>query len=289
MKKSAVLIVHLAFWACYILLLFSILVAVTQGFSSGPSLGCLIKIGLPAVVYPSVATFYFSYGFIFPRYIQKRKIAWALFYGISISIGAAAVAGLLISAMFGVSYLKSNPVDLLFLDINMDELSGIELLETSALNGQVIITTAYPEYALKGYELNVSDYLLKPFTFERFLQAVNKIHANNTRRSNESDPKFLFVKTENRLEKIDIDDITFIEGMRDYRRIHTAQKRIMTLQTFSELEQLLPPRLVCRVHKSYMVAISKIEEIERSRIKIAKQMIPISETYRDHFFAQINS
>lgn len=192
-------------------------------------------------------------------------------------------------ALEGLAFLKSNKVDLLFLDINLDELSGIELLENSKLSCQVIITTAYSEYALKGYELNVSDYLLKPFSFERFLQAVDKIQDNKSVNHKELNSKFIFIKTESRLEKVNIDEILFIEGMRDYRRIHTINKRIMTLQNFSELEQLLPANLICRVHKSYMVAISKIDEIERSRIKISKEIIPISETYRDHFFSQIKS
>ncbi len=192
------------------------------------------------------------------------------------------------NALDGLAFLKANKVDILFLDINMDELSGIELLESSKLDCQVIITTAYSEYALKGYELNIADYLLKPFSFERFLQAVNKIQSNKTVYSNELDANFIFIKTENRLEKINIDEILFIEGMRDYRRIHTTNKRIMTLQNFTELELLLPAKLICRVHKSFMVSISKIDEIERSRIKILKNIIPISETYRNHFFSQIN-
>jgi two-component system LytT family response regulator len=192
------------------------------------------------------------------------------------------------NALEGWAFLKSTNVDLLFLDINMDELSGIELLESTHLDCQVIITTAYPEYALKGFELSVTDYLLKPFSFERFLQAVNKIQDKKSINSNELSNDFIFVKTENRLEKVNLDEILFIEGMRDYRRIHTTKKRIMTLQNFSELEQLIPSNLICRVHKSYMVAISKIDEIERSRIKISNQLIPISETYRNHFFAQIN-
>ena len=193
------------------------------------------------------------------------------------------------NALDGLAFLNANKVDLLFLDINMDELSGIDLLESSKLDCQVIITTAYAEFALKGYELNIADYLLKPFTFERFLQAVNKTISKNNVQETESELKHIFVKTENRLEKINIDDIVYIEGMRDYRRIHTLNKRIMTLQTFSELEALIPARLICRVHKSFMVSISKINEIERSRIKIADQIIPISETYREHFFGVINS
>ena len=193
------------------------------------------------------------------------------------------------NALTGLTYLNNNKVDLLFLDINMDELSGIELLESSKITSQVIITTAYQEYALKGYELQITDYLLKPFTFNRFLQAVNKAQKNLSQRMSDKQVDFIFVKTENRLEKIMINDILYIEGMRDYLRIHTSNKKIMTLQSFSELEQLLPSQLVCRVHKSYMIAINKIDAIERSRIKIADQLIPLSETYKAAFLQLINS
>jgi DNA-binding LytR/AlgR family response regulator len=193
------------------------------------------------------------------------------------------------NALDGLSYLKSNKVDLLFLDINMDELTGIELLESSKIESQVIITTAYQEYAIKGYELNVTDYLLKPFTFDRFLKAVNKAQENIVQPILTPQQDFIFVKTENRLEKVNLSDILFIEGMRDYRRIHTTSKKIMTLQNFSELEQIIPSNLVCRVHKSYMVGINKIDSIERMRIKVSNQIIPISETYKELFFKIINN
>lgn len=193
------------------------------------------------------------------------------------------------NALTGLAYLNNNKVDVLFLDINMDELTGIELLESSKINSQVIITTAYQEYALKGYELQITDYLLKPFTFNRFLQAVNKAQENIVKRSTDTQPEFIFVKTENRLEKIMIDEILYIEGMRDYLKIHTTTKKIMTLQGFSEFEKLIPSNLVCRVHKSYMVSLNKIESIERSRIKIADQLIPISDTYKEVFFQHINN
>ena len=191
------------------------------------------------------------------------------------------------NSLEGLEYLKTHPVDLLFLDINMDELSGVELLESAQISSQVIITTAYQQYALKGFELNVTDYLLKPFSFQRFLQAVNKAQQNLTPNKQTPSVEFIFVKTENRLEKIMLEDILFIEGMRDYRRIHTRKKRIMTLQNFSELEEMLPVHLVCRVHKSWMVALSKIEAVERSRIIIGKERIPISATYKDAFFNRI--
>lgn len=192
------------------------------------------------------------------------------------------------NALSGLTYLNNNKVDVLFLDINMDELTGIELLESSKITSQVILTTAYQEYALKGYELQITDYLLKPFTFNRFLQAVNKAQDNILQRGADALPEFIFIKTENRLEKITLQDIVYIEGMRDYRRIHTTHKKIMTLQNFSELEKMIPTSIVCRVHKSYMVSLAKIESVERGRIKIGELLIPVSDSYRDAFFALIN-
>lgn len=179
-------------------------------------------------------------------------------------------------------YLKTNKVDLLFLDINLGELSGIQMLEAAKPECAVIITTAYHEYALKGYELNVTDYLLKPFTFERFFQAVEKAQLFTTK-IDSVDIKYVFIKTEYRLEKIMLQDILYIEGMRDYRRIFLKDKNIMTLQTFKELEEMIPANIVCRVHKSYMIGIDKIESIEKERIKIGNIRIPVSETYKKTF------
>ncbi len=192
------------------------------------------------------------------------------------------------NAIEALSFLKANKVHLLFLDINMDGLSGIELLESSTIDSQVIITTAYPEYALKGFDLQVSDYLLKPYTFERFVQAVDKAQSNLLRNGNSNEKKFFFVKTEYRLEKIFFNEVLYIEGKKDYRKIHTTHKQIMTLQTFNDFEKEISPSLVCRVHKSFMVSLDKIESIERDRIKIRDILIPISDTYKEMFYQLIN-
>jgi two-component system, LytTR family, response regulator len=191
------------------------------------------------------------------------------------------------SGIEAIAFLKNNKVDIIFLDINMDELSGILLLESTKIESEVILTTAYNEYALKGFDLNVTDYLLKPFTFERFLQAVNKAQNNLTKKDVVRDKRFIFVKTEYRLEKIALNEIVYIEGMRDYRRIHTNDKKIMTLQTFKEFEQEIPENIICRVHKSFMVSLDKIESVERDRIKIRDLRIPISDTYRKQFLELI--
>lgn len=184
-------------------------------------------------------------------------------------------------------FLQTQAVDLIFLDINLGEVSGIRLLETSKINSQVVITTAYPDYAIKGFDLNVCDYLLKPFSFERFVQAVDKVRNNLMKPETLPDKKFIFVKTEYRLEKVMLDEILYIEGMRDYRCIYTLNKRIMTLQTFGELEHEIPGHLICRVHKSYMVAIDKIESIEKEVIKIREKYVPISGGYKKGFWRLI--
>jgi two-component system LytT family response regulator len=150
----------------------------------------------------------------------------------------------------------------------------------------VVITTAYHEYALKGYELNITDYLLKPFGFERFEQAVEKVQINLTNKIGE-DSLYFFVKTSYKLEKVYYTDLLFIEGMRDYRKLYTVSSTILTLQTFKEFEASLPQKLFCRVHKSYMVAIDKIDTIERDEIKISGHTVYISETYKQCFFERL--
>lgn len=188
-----------------------------------------------------------------------------------------------------LAWIKSQPVDLIFLDINLGTTSGITLLEQAHITAQVVFTTAYHEYALQGYDLKITDYLLKPYTFERFVQAVDRVLELREKSAAPPLPDrgFIFVKTEYRLEKITLSEILFIEGMSDYLRIHTKDKRIMTLATFAELEKELPSHLFCRVHKSYVVALSAIETIEKDRIKIKDTLIPISDGYKKAFYAKL--
>ena len=191
-----------------------------------------------------------------------------------------------------ISWLKENPTDLIFLDIQMDQLTGIQLLEATELDIRIIITSAYAQYAIKGFELNVTDYLLKPFSFQRFIKAVDKVmnyYCENEEvvSTDVNNSKFLFVKTEYRYERIDIDDILYIQGMKDYLRIICSEKKIMTLQSFSKIEQSLPAGKFCRVHKSYMVALDKIRSVERGVVIIADQRIPVSNTFRENFYKKI--
>jgi len=190
------------------------------------------------------------------------------------------------NAFDAIGFLKTNKVDLIFLDIEMDGLTGIEFIESLSNKPKIIITTAYDKYALKGFELNVADYLLKPFRFDRFLSAVERVY-EDLNKEKKDDKESIFVKTEYRLERIPYSDIFYIEGMGDYRNIQTASKKILTLQTFSSLEKELPSNKFCRVHKSYIVSLDKIVSIERNRIKIMDCMIPVSESYKAKLFSLI--
>jgi len=193
------------------------------------------------------------------------------------------------NALDGLKYLKEKPVDLLFLDIQMEQITGIQLLETLSKKPYVIITSAYSNYALKGYELQVFDYLLKPFPFERFLIAVNKVYDDLSQKHVNTEQINIFVKTEYRIENISVDNILYIEGMQGYLRIVLADKKIMTKQSFISLLGQLPKNKFIQVHKSWVVAVSKIESIERNRIKISEKFIPIGDTYKEAFYSQIQN
>jgi len=196
------------------------------------------------------------------------------------------------NAIEAIGWMKEHSTDLIFLDIQMEQLTGIQFIETTGTKTYVILTTAYDQYAIKGFDLNVTDYLLKPYSFERFLKSVNKVMENFTKtedsehHDNQHD-SFIFVKTEYRLERIDIEDILYVEGMKDYLRIICRDKKIMTLQSFARLEETLPPNRFCRVHKSFVVAIDKIKSVERGVIIIADRRIPVSNTYKESFFSKI--
>lgn len=191
------------------------------------------------------------------------------------------------NGMSAFEYLKNNKADLVFLDIRMNKLTGIELLESLSDKPNIIITTAYSEYAVKSFELNVIDYLLKPFSFSRFLQAVNKVYDIYNSNANEF-TNSIFVKTEYRIEQIKFDEILYIESQGDYLQLVCETKKIMTLSGFNEIQKKIPSSLFVRVHRSYIVSLDKIKTIERNRVIIGNKYIPISNTYKDFFFSVIN-
>jgi len=187
------------------------------------------------------------------------------------------------NSLLALAYLSKQQPPVVFLDIQMDELTGIQLLESLNYAPQVILTTAFEDYALKGFDLRVTDYLLKPYSFTRFLQAVNRLDQTLSITSQ----GYLFVKTGSRLEKIDLTEVRYIEGMRDQRCIYLSDKKVMTPETFGELQKQLPTSHFCRVHKSYIVGIQHIRSVERDRLIIGQELIPISDTYKQEFYERI--
>ena len=184
-----------------------------------------------------------------------------------------------------ISFMKTNPVDLVFLDIQMEQFSGLQFLESLQNLPQIIIVSAYSQYAVSGFDHSVTDYLLKPYSFERFLKAIDKVQLDLDVRSQK---EYMFVKTEYRMERINFSDILYIEGKGAYLRIVTQKTRIMTLQSFHNMESLLPSDNFMRIHKSFIVAMNKIESIERNRIRIGPELIPIGLSYRERFMKKIN-
>ncbi|GGG85080.1 DNA-binding response regulator [Parapedobacter pyrenivorans] len=199
------------------------------------------------------------------------------------------------NAIEALTLVQNGDVDLVFLDVQMPELTGIQFLKI--INGKcdVILTTAYPQYALDGYELNVVDYLLKPIAFDRFYRSVQKVLNNKIQKVQQptlaalqSDAvDFIFVKTEHKIQRVDLDEILYIEGLKDYISIFTLSERIVTLQNMKKMEEILPTNRFVRVHRSYIVALDKIASIERGRIFIADKVIPVGDTYRDTFYKYI--
>ncbi|MCB0587299.1 MAG: response regulator transcription factor [Phaeodactylibacter sp.] len=204
-----------------------------------------------------------------------------------------------------LDFLRAQEPDILFLDVQMPEITGISLLKILKTKPVVILTTAYSEYAIEGYELDVTDYLLKPITFERFLKSVEKaterlagsrvppqrepvLHENEGNPSIPEEISFLFVKDGTKHVKVKLDDIQFIKGLKDYVAIHTPKGKITTLQRLKTLEEQLPSSRFIRVHHSYIIAIEWIDVIDRDGVQIGEAFIPVSDTYRKAFKALIN-
>lgn len=179
--------------------------------------------------------------------------------------------------------VQENKADLVFLDVQMPELNGMQFLKI--INGacKIILTTAYSDYAVEGYQYDVVDYLLKPITYDRFCLAIQKAKKSfhppiNEERKSES----IFIKTENRIQQIILKDIIYIEALRDYLAFHTANGKILTLDSLRHMEELLPTNKFIRIHKSYIINMDNIGFIEKNRVIIQSVHLPIGDTYREH-------
>jgi len=194
------------------------------------------------------------------------------------------LAGTATHALEALNQLQQQRVDMLFLDINMPELSGISLARTLVEPPMLVFTTAYPEYAVEGFELEALDYLVKPFSFERFLKAVNKA----AQRIETSPPAtHLVVKADRRLYNIRLNDIQFLEAYGDYVKIYTPDQMIMPKETLNHLETKLPLEKFLRVHRSYLVATDRIEFMEGNMLQIGKHKIPVGLSFRDALFEKL--
>ena len=186
--------------------------------------------------------------------------------------------------------LRTKTVDLMFLDIQMPEITGITLLKTLQKRPLVILTTAYSEYALESYDLDVVDYLLKPITFDRFLKAVDRASQRLSPQAADAEPpaaeagdSFVFIKDGTKLVKVNYEDILFVEGLKDYVTIVTRTQKIVSLQRLKALETQLPADKFIRIHHSYIIALKAVDTIHKGEVQIGTHLIPISDSYRKAF------
>jgi len=204
----------------------------------------------------------------------------------------------------GLSIIREQPIDLVFLDIQMPELTGMQFIKIAGRQCKIVLTTAYVEYALDGYEHDVVDYLLKPIAFDRFYRAAEKalsavagkagdvaqhvmVSLWNHDMVGQSKQEYLFVKTEHRIQKLNLVDIQYIEALQNYVSLHTTAGRVMSLQPLKKLEEQLPAAEFVRVHKSYIVSLRHISSVERGRIFVGDAVIPVGDSYRDGFYGMI--
>ena len=187
--------------------------------------------------------------------------------------------------------LRENNVDLIFLDIQMPQISGIEFLKTLKHPPRVILTTAFREYAIEGFDLDVVDYLLKPITFERFLKAINKFYQDSVEEyqplssgnsNHNGEELFIYVKENKKVVKIFLQDILYIEGLSEYVQIYTSKKKIITKTSMSNMEEKLPEDNFLRIHKSFIVSLDKIEAFTASSIEVKGKEIPIGRSYKNN-------
>jgi DNA-binding LytR/AlgR family response regulator len=190
------------------------------------------------------------------------------------------------NALEATAALRNEEVDLMFLDIRLPGMTGLNMLRTLPDPPLVVLTTAYAEYALESYEFNVIDYLLKPISFERFSRAINKIlngrlFAQPVKEPGRTEVDHIFIRSNSKFFKVNFPEIIYIQAMKDYLKIHTGEYTLVTHQTMNELEKILPPRLFIRVHKSYIVALSHIRTIYGNSIELGKTVIPIGINYKE--------
>lgn len=221
--------------------------------------------------------------------VDDEPIALDILAGYVSRVDVLELVGRCPSAVEAFSVLQSKPVDLLFLDIQMPQLSGLDLLRTLPHPPRTVITSAYRDYALDGYELDVLDYLIKPIPFERFMKAVGKVLTNQPVRYDgrvplapvpAGDEPFVFVKADRKLVRVNLGDILWLESLRDYVKITTPDGEILTRQTINYYEELLPTDQFLRIHRSFIVAVARIKAVTETRLDVPGQTLPIGRNYK---------
>lgn len=207
-------------------------------------------------------------------------------------ISFVSLEGRFTNALQALTYIEEKSPDLVLLDIQMPEITGVQLMKMAGIKSHYILVTAYPDYAMEGFEHNAIDYLLKPVSFERFYQAMQKakLLLEKTSLINNIQPApkdFIFLRTERRIRKIYHKEILFIEARQNYVEIHLPSEKIMALQTMKQTMEALPGNLFCRVHKSFIANIDAIESVEQHQIRMGTHAIPVGEAYRQGFYKRL--
>lgn len=199
--------------------------------------------------------------------------------------------GVFNDSLKALEFLNSNKVDVIFLDIQMPQLTGLQISKIISKDIKIIFTTAYPDFALEGFELNAIDYLLKPIAFERFYQAVSKLNAEpKTEVSTHSSSDFIFIKTDgkNKFQKLFLEEILYVESLQNYVCIHTVKQQIITHSSLKNVIESLPEKGFIQIHKSYVVALKQIESTDSFSVFINGKELPIGATFKDAFFDRID-
>lgn len=214
--------------------------------------------------------------------VDDEQPARELLVNFAARIPTLEVVGMFKSPLEVIPLIHEQKIDLLFLDIQMPDISGVDFLKSIRNVPEVIFTTAYSEYALEGYDLDVRDYLLKPFSFDRFLKAYQKVYDHSLQKDNpRTSDEFLNINADHRIYRVRFDDILYIEGMREYVAFHTRDgNRIIALQSMKMLEETLPPDFI-RTHRSYIVRLDRVKFLEGNTLKLHDREIPVGASYKD--------
>lgn len=235
--------------------------------------------------------------------IDDEPLALGIIKSYCEDMGNLEVLGTFTNPLDSIGLLRKNNVDLIFLDIEMPQISGIEFVKSLGRRPLFIFTTAYPQYAIEGFDLNAVDYLVKPVPFSRFVKSVNRVREIHELKKSKgissfnmssasglasNNTQFIFVKSDYDNLKVKVEDIRYIQGLKDYLKVHTFDKKpILTLMNFKEMEAKLPGDNFLRVHRSFIVNVHNIDSIQRSKIVIDDVRIPIGESYKDEFMRRI--